>query len=163
MQKTAFQLILFSCIALFLGSSCSAKYERQLGFHSNLLMELAGNKSASPQEKLDGLADSFATMLDETTNIFNPKKGAKYLKSYVDQNEQSIDLIMKDISKWQNQMTPTETIFMGVKMAQKPYVKKIINLVPKFERRYKQYTFAARILKKVKGGVIDMGKRKIGL
>ncbi len=148
--------LLFLAVLPLLFSSCAAKLNRQLNWHQSELARAAnGNMPAS--EKLDILMNSFVNMADETLKPINPKKGIKYVKRYSEMNQQHIDKIMDDVQKWQGNMNQLETISTTMSLVQKPYAKKLIELYPKFRRKYNQYKFAMNLTNSITGGLGNVG------
>lgn len=141
-------------VALFLVSffnwNCAAlKQNKQLAAHQALLAKTAAS-NAPPEEKLDILMESLVDMMDESLSILNPVKGVKYVERYGEANEKSIMSILTQAENWRNSMNTVETVSFGVRMTKKPYNKKAIDLVPKFEKKYRQVKFVAKMTNKLK-------------
>ncbi len=150
-------------VLLLLSTSCGKQYLNRLAAHQNLLSQTAINKMMSPEEKMDVLANSFVNMMHESLDVLNPKKGTQFIQDFAKQNEKSIDAIFKDIAKWQSNMTDMEKVTLGLKMIRKPYARKLIELVPRFERKFNNIALASRLTGKLKNGLINLGKQKLKL
>jgi len=154
--------VIFSIGTLFLLSCGAARQAARLDGHREAL-QYAIDPSVSGEEKLDTLATSLEGMMDEALKIMNPEKGVKYVEKYQRQNEGNIDLLLNQIGEWQKSMSTGEKIGFGIRMVQKPYARDLIDLIPKFERKYKQVKFAAGLSKKVKEGLIEAGLKGLGI
>lgn len=156
------------CCLPFLLSSCGAsKRLQQLNFHSDTLSK-AASSNASATDKVDAIGTSFVKMMGEALSIKNPKKGVDYVKKYADQNESSLNSIFKSLETSQKDMNPIERVNYAATLLKKPYAKDLVNLVPKFERKFKQVEFIARLAGKMKGGIggaifKGVGKNLLGL
>ncbi len=141
-------------------SSCNSS--KMLSRHSNLLSQTAVG-SLPPEDKLDVLATSFVEMMHDGLRFGNPKKGLAFVKSYGTQNKPHFDAIFKDVDAWIGQLNTIEAIALGLRMLNKPYIGKLIDLIPKFERKYQQVSLLMDMTKKLKGGLINAGAKKLGL
>ena len=150
----------FSLISLF--SCATARQTKQLNWHNQTLQRVV-QSPLSGEKKLDTLAISFIQMMDEGLGIINPKKGLAYVTKYTKQNEKTIDLLLNEIGAWQNDLSTMEKISFGIRLIQKPYAKDFVDLVGKFERKYKQVKFVMDLSKKVKIGMLDAGLKGLGL
>ena len=139
-----------------------ARQTAQLKYHQNLLAWTV-DASIHPEQKLDTLATSFVQMMDQGLRILNPKKGLAYVTEYGQQNEESIDAILQQVGTWQKDMKTVEKITYGLRLIQKPYAKEFIDLIGKFERKYKQVKFISNLSKKVKTGLVNAGMKELGL
>jgi hypothetical protein len=109
------------------------------------------------EEKIDAAATSFVKLMNEGLSILNPKKGLAYVKKYGQQNQASIDKILEEVSTWQSEMNTFQKIGFVASMVQKPYAKELVDLVPKFQRKYNQVKFVSNISRKIKE-VVTFGK-----
>lgn len=157
-------LIFFLFTALLLGNTgCAAwKQNRWLADHRQNLQRLADSKSP-PEQKLDGLIQDYVQFMKEDLKFANPVKGVKYVQKYHDQNEAAMDKILRESEQWQGKLNLTEKISLGVRGVQKPYLKDLIDLAPKFKRKYKQYAFAVKLASKVTGGLTKIAGKELGL
>lgn len=149
--------------AILLTTGCaSRKQGKWLDSHYQLLQK-AANSKISPEEKLDILANSYTTMMHQSLNFVNPKKGVKFAKEYTRQNEKNIEKILKELGTWRKDMGTMEHIAFGLKMTNKPYAKDLVDLFPRFKRKFKLYSKVISLSGKVGKGLIGLGGRKLGL
>ena len=161
MKNISTYLVLFLA-AFFLTGCAGVRQTKQLASHQNLLTDYSlGNMPT--EEKVDALATSLIKMMNESMSILNPKKGVAYVKRYNDQNKKSIDLMLKEIAGWQDKMDTVQKISFVAKMLQKPYTKELFDLIPKFERKYRQVKFVMNLTSKVKKGLGGLAGKVIGL
>lgn len=162
-MKTIYLNLGILFLAIFLSSGCaSRKQGKWLDSHYQLLQK-AANSNISPEEKLDILANSYTSMMHQSLNFVNPKKGVKFAKQYAEQNDKNIGKILKSLGAWQEDMGTMELIALGLKMSKKPYTKDLIELFPRFKRKFKMYSKVISLSGKVGKGLIGLGGRKLGL
>ena len=147
---------LLLALTIILFTSCNAKLNRQLAWHESELSR-AANGNLPPEEQLDILMNSFVTMTEESLKPISPKKGVRYVKKYSKMNQKHIDKILSNIQSWQQNMSDKKRIITSIRLIKKPYIKKIIELVPKFEKKYKQYAFAMKMTRSITGGLKKFG------
>lgn len=99
--------------------------------------------------------------LKEDLKFVNPVKGVKYVQKYHDQNEAAMEKILREAEAWQGKLGLTDKLALGVRIAQKPYLKDVVDLTPKFKRKYKQYAFAAKLAGKVTGGLFKFAGKDL--
>jgi len=147
-------LFLFSIVFLLTG--CGAVQNKQLRAHQSLLTDYSMGTMPT-EEKIDAVATSFVKLMNESLSILNPKKGVAYVKRYHQQNQPAIDKILDEVSNWQGEMNTLDKINFVAGMVQKPYTKDLVDLVPKFQRKYNQIKFMSNLAGKLKN-VISFGK-----
>ncbi len=150
MKLIQIKWLMLGFAAVLLLSGCGAKRQAsQLLNHKNLLNAIAtGN--AGPEEKLDALVGSFTGMMHEGLRIANPKKGVNYVTQFGNDNTQAIEKILGEVGDWQKGLSGIEKATLALRMAQKPYAKEVFELIPKFQRKYKQISFVGKMTKKLK-------------
>jgi hypothetical protein len=149
------KLIFFSLLvgALLAQSGCaSMKQNRWLSAHRDNLRSIA-NGNMSPEQKLDGMLADYVQFLQEDLKFVDPRKGIKYVQKYHDQNEASMEKILRESEQWQGKLNLMEKGSLAIRVVQKPYIGRLIDLAPKFKRKYKQYAFAAKLAGKMTGGL----------
>jgi len=161
MQKIA---LLFALAALLIApSGCASwKQNRWLAEHNKTLKRLA-ESNLPAEQKLDGLVRDYVQFMNEDLKFLNPVKGVKYVQKYHDQNERYIDKILSDTQKWQGKLNTLEKVELGVRIAQKPYLKDVVDLVPKFKKKYKQTAFVVNMTSKVVGGLTGLLGKGLGI
>lgn len=161
MQKIA---LLFAFAGMLIASSgcASWKQNRWLAEHNKTLKRLA-ESNLPAEQKLDGLVQDYVQFMNEDLKFLNPVKGVKYVQKYHDQNEQYIDKILADTQKWQGKLNTLEKVELGVRIAQKPYLKDVVDLVPKFKKKYKQTAFVVNMTSKVVGGLTGLLGKGLGI
>ncbi len=165
MKKMSLKLITYSALLylVLVFTGCAAtRQANQLESHKNMLLG-ALDKNVSVEKKMDALAGSMLGMMNQSLKILNPKKGVDYVKKYSNQNQGSIESLVKQIGTGQQEMKVGQKIAFGLKMVQKPYMKDLIALVPKFKRKYNQLKFAMKLLGTFKKGLTGMVGNKLQL
>lgn len=143
------QYILFAllCTAIFTSSCASKKMAKQLTYHNSQLAQLA-ERNMDAGEKVDVLAALMIEALEESLQFQNPKNTVKFLKRYTKQNKASINSIYNEIEAWYSPMSPTSKLVATARIGTKPYVRQLLNLVPKVEskinRKLKAVFFLSR-------------------
>ena len=151
-MKKILPLLLLLSVVVFETGCASWKQNKWLSAHKKELNRLA-NSNLSPEQKLDGLVQDYIKFMNEDLKFINPVKGVKYVKKYHDQNRASMEKILNASEKWQGNLNAIDKIALGVRTIQKPYIKDLIDLAPKFKRKYKQYAFAVELASKIGGGI----------
>ncbi len=155
-------ILIYLGIALLLTSSCASKKQGQwLMKHSELLKKAARSETMSKEQKLDILAGSFTKMMHQSLNFANPKKGVLYAKTYSEQNKDNIDIILKDIGQWREDMNILEVAAFALKLSKKDYIKDFIDLYPRFQRKFKTYSTIIGLSSKVGKGIIGLGGKQL--
>ncbi len=147
-------VLIFLLVSIVLGgNSCASLRQNQwLSAHQKELKRLA-DSNLSAEQKLDGMVQDYVKFMNEDLKFIDPKKGVKYVKKYHDQNRASMDKILKGAEIWQDGLGTLDKVALGVRTVQKPYIKSLIDLAPKFQRKYKQYKIALELAGKVGGGL----------
>lgn len=153
-------LVLVAALIL-IGTGCAGlKQNSWLSAHQKELKRLA-DSNLSPEQKLDGMVQDYVKFMQEDLKFVDPRKGVKYVKKYHDQNRGSMDKILSSSDKWQGNLNTIDKISLGVRTVQKPYIRDLINLAPKFKRKYKQYKFALELAGKVGGGLTKFAGKEL--
>jgi len=161
MQKLT--LLLFLAGLLFVQPGCASwKQNRWLSHHTKTLKALA-ESNLPAEKKLDGLVQDYIQFMNEDLKFLNPVSGAKYVQKYHAQNERYIDKILKDSQKWQGDLNTLEKIELGVRVAKKPYINDLVDLVPKFKKKYKQTAFIVNLTSEVVGGLTGFLGKGLGI
>lgn len=142
-------LILITLVTLLLSSCAVSKQKGWLAEHQRQLTKAATDTRMSKEQKLDILGTSLADMMHQSLDFLNPKKGISFAQSYANANNDNIAKIVDDLSPWINNLNTIESIALGAQLIKKPYTKDLIDLVPRFRRKYKQYQAVSRLLGKV--------------
>jgi hypothetical protein len=151
MKNIIYFFLLFATV--FTQSGCAAwQQNKWLSAHRQNLQRLASG-NLNPEQKLDGLIQNYIVFMNEGLRFVNPVKGVKYVKKYHDQNSVVIEKILKDVEGWRNSLNTVDAVAAGVRTARKPYVKDVIDLAPKFKKKYEQYAFVANLTGKIAGGL----------
>ncbi len=147
------QIIKFSyliTIILLLNSCGAAKMSKLLGEHQSTLSTTANAKMPTDQ-KLDVLGTSLVNVISQSLSYGRTKCSIQHVKKFGEQNDQSINKMVKEIGSWMEQKPITERVLLLASIAKKPYARELINLVPKFEkkvnRKIKTFMFASKVLK----------------
>ena len=155
---------LLTLIILFvLPIGCASwQQNRWLSEHHQDLQHFA-NSSMSPEQKLDGLLTDYVQFMQEDLKFVNPVKGVKYVKKYHDQNEVAMEKILQESEQWQNKLGTLDKVSLGVRVVQKPYLKDLVDLAPKFRQKYKQYAFAVKLATRITSGLTRLAGKELGL
>jgi hypothetical protein len=158
------KLIQFSLVLLLLVSqSCaSSKQNKWLSAHQTQLTQLANGKLNS-EAKLDGLLADFVLFMKEDLKFVNPKKGIKYVQKYHDQNIDAIEKIIQENEKTQSSMNLLDKGAFAIRVLQKPYIQDLVDLAPKFKKKYNQYAFVAKMSGKMTGGLSKVAGKGLNL
>lgn len=140
------------CLAICFANCASFKQNRWLAAHQKELSRLA-NSNLPAEEKLDGLVQDYVKFMNEDLKFIDPVKGVKYVKKYHDQNRVAMEKILRESEKWQKDLDGIEKLALAVRTVKKPYIRDLIDLGPKFKRKYKQYAFALELGSKITGGL----------
>jgi hypothetical protein len=148
---------------LFLLNSCaSAKQKGWLSAHRNRLTESAESPTLSAEEKVDVLLTTYAVLMDEGLRFVNPAKGIRYIRHFHTQNEANIGKILAQSGTWMEQLDTRQSIGLGLRLIQKPYIGRFIDLYPKFKRKYETYKFIMDMSGKVAGAFGQVGRKVLG-
>jgi len=161
MHRTA---ILFALTALFLFPTGCASWQqtRWLNDHQQELQKLASS-TLPAEQKLDGLLADYVQFMQEDLKFVNPVKGVKFVKKYHDQNEAAMEKILRESEQWQNKLNTLDKVSLGVRIVQKPYLKALVDLAPKFKQKYRQYAFAVKFVSRVTGGLTHLAGKELGI
>lgn len=159
MKKTTLLFLALSTLCL-LSSCASFKQNRWLAAHQKELNRLA-NSNLPAEQKLDGLIQDYVKFMNEDLKFIDPVKGVKYVKKYHDQNRTSMEKILRESETWQKKLDGIEKLALGVRTVQKPYIRDLVDLGPKFKRKYKQYAFALELASKITGGLTKFAGKEL--
>ncbi|MEO6758443.1 MAG: hypothetical protein ABIO24_03245 [Saprospiraceae bacterium] len=147
---------------LFSTGCASWKQHRWLNEHRQNLQRLASS-NLSPEQKLDGMLADYVLFMQEDLKFVNPVKGVKYVQKYHDQNQAAMEKILQESEQWQSKLGTLDKVSLGVRVVQKPYLKDLIDLAPKFKRKYNQYAFAVKLATGITGGLTKFAGKSLGL
>ncbi|MBL7779831.1 MAG: hypothetical protein JNM22_01355 [Saprospiraceae bacterium] len=151
MQKLLLLFLLAGTVLVHTGCA-SWKQNRWLSEHRANLSRIA-NSNMPPEQKLDGLLTDYVEFMKQDLKFVDPVKGVKYVKKYHDQNEAAMDKILQEAEQWQSKLSLLDKGSLAIRVVQKPYIGSLIDLGPKFKRKYKQYAFAVKLAGKMTGGL----------
>ncbi len=161
MKNKALQYFILLTAIIYLGTGCAAKKQGEWLNKHAVLLEQAANSKISGEKKMDILATSLTQMMHQSLNFTNPKKGAMYSKAYFEQNNANIDKILKDMDLFREDMGAIELISFALRMKNKPYTKDLIDLIPRFRRKYKTYSFLMGATNKITKGFMGLGGKAL--
>jgi hypothetical protein len=159
MRKHFFVLLLGTAL-LSLQSCASLQQNHWLSQHKSNLQALADSNLA-PEQKLDGLLNDYVLFLNQDLKFADPRKGIKFVKKYHDQNLAAIENVLSGSEVWKEKMDLKDKLAFGVRIVQKPYLKDLIRLGPKFKRKYKEYEFAVKMATRISGGITKLAGKNI--
>ena len=157
-------LFLFAFLAITLTNTGCASWQQNkwLSAHRANLTRIA-NSNMSPEQKMDGLIEDYLQFIREDLKFVDPRKGIKYVRKYHDQNEAAMDKILGEADRWQNNLDLVGKASLAVRIAKKPYLDDLLDLGPKFKRKYNQYAFVAKMTSKIGGGLGKLAGKALGL
>lgn len=151
-----------SALVLGLTTGCAAiQHKRWLQQHQRTLRQLA-ESNLSAEQKMDGLAQNYILLMEEGLRFVNPVKGAGYIQKYHDQNQASIEKILKDTGQWQSGLNALEVVSLAGRTVKKPYIGDMVRLVPKFKKKYNQYAFIVKMTSGITGGLTKFAGKALG-
>ncbi|MBL7802228.1 MAG: hypothetical protein JNL02_00715 [Saprospiraceae bacterium] len=112
---------------------------------------------------MDGLIEDYLQFIREDLKFVDPRKGIKYVQKYHDQNEAAMNKILGEAERWQSNLDMVGKASLAVRIAQKPYLDDLMDLGPKFKRKYNQYAFVAKMSAKIGGGLGKLAGKALGL
>ena len=135
-----FQLLLGSLLIIGF-SACGIS--TMLAPHQTALQKAAYNTPA-PEAKMDILGETLVKVMDETLRFGSTRKSVKYVERFSQENEEVIKVILKDLEAHTNQLGMLDKVSFYSGLLQKDYARRMVTLVPKFERKVgrKAKTFA---------------------
>lgn len=153
---------LFAALCLFLLGSCASS--KQAGWLSDHQVKLqkAANGDIAGAERLDLMASSLIDMMHQGLNFGNPKKGVRYLEAYKTQNAGLIKGVTSKLQGWYSGMSVIEKGSFILGLTQKAYVKDLIDLIPRFKNKYKQFKIANDIVGLFGPSLMDLGMKQLG-
>ncbi len=155
--------VFFACLCLLGATGCASwQQNRWLDDHHQNLQRLA-NGSLPAEQKLDGLLTDYVQFMQEDLKFVNPVKGVKYVQRYHDQNEALIEKILRESEQWQSKLNTLDKVSLGVRVVQKPYLKALVDLAPKFRQKYRQYAFAVKLASRITGGLTRLAGKELGI
>ncbi|MBL7818565.1 MAG: hypothetical protein JNL70_26435 [Saprospiraceae bacterium] len=161
MKQFSFFIAVFAAL-LSLQSCASAKQNTWLKAHRAQLETLASG-SMKTEDKVDGMLSDYVVLMEEGLQFVNPVKGVKYIKKYHSQNEAAMNKIVTESNSWINNLDDMQAVGLGLRVVKKPYLKKFVELAPKFKKKYETYRFILDMTGKVAGGFGKIGKKAVGL
>ena len=138
-MKTSYSFLLFTFVlaSLSLSSCASLRVGKLLDTYENRISTIAKG-GESPEQKFDALAGTLVDVMEETIRIGKIRPGVKFIKGFSEENKPTIEKIITDLSVWQKNMSIAEKALFWGKVAFKPYTRKLVLLVPKFEKTVQQ-------------------------
>lgn len=139
---------LFIILIVVTATSCaSIKQKSWLKNHDALLQESL--ISDDPDVLLNGLSESLVGMMDQSLGFVDPRKGVEYIKKYTGENKQSVDLIIDKLGVEMEEMNPLSKASFVIGLLKKDQIRNLIELAPKFQRKYKQISFMTKVMGKL--------------
>jgi len=148
-----YPLMLLIGTLLLINSCATARFNTAIQKHTDNLKAVLGPEF-SVEQKTDAIGMTLVEVLEESLEISSVKKSVNYMTSFGKQNEKIIDQLLSEIGSTNGDMEGLEQGLFLLKMGQKDYVKKLIQLIPKFEkkvnRKVKTFNFMSNIFKFLK-------------
>lgn len=151
MKSINFQFVCLMGLLAFTLSSCgSAKMAQYMDQHKATLAKALVN-GVSGEDKLDIVAGSLVTALNESLSYSSTKKSVQHINKFSKSNEKALNTIIKDLDGWMQGMSPAEKIMTFGKIAKKPYAKELMTLIPQVEKKVNRKMQTFKIASKLLG------------
>ncbi len=138
------RLLILSLLIMTQLSCITAKKQNAMldGYRQDLTSALKND--VNTEQKIDILGTSLVEMMTQSLEFKSSIKAGKFVKKFGDQNA---DIITEIIEEVQSSVSSNPLLIMS--LMNKPYVKDLINLIPKFEQKFKRIAWVAKIMGKV--------------
>lgn len=148
----------FSFVIILLAACASTKQNTWLNEHNASLskIKLSG---LSADEKLDIIMESYVSMMHQSLDFLNPKKGVAFAEKYNDQHKDLIISVLEEVNEDYNSLSKAQKISKGIGMMGKSYSKDFVELFPRFQKKYKFLNSITDVNKRIKEAVLE----KLGL
>ena len=162
MKRTLLFLIPLS-ITLLLSSCASMNQKGWLANYQTELTRVANDPDMKPEAKMDVIMNTYASVMERGMKFIDPRDGVKFIQTFQDQNQTNIGKITEASSNWISGLKTAEGITFGLRVTQKDYLPRYIDLVPKLYRKYEQYKAVHSLTKTILGGFGDYGDTILGM
>lgn len=128
------RLSIIILIALMTSSCAGVRMNKGIKAHSKYLEDVAyGNLSS--EDKLEALALDMIAMLNESLDFKKARHSHKFITTYLDKNEASMNAIYSEFNNWYKALSIFEKGEVISRQVQKPYVKELRQVIPKMEKK----------------------------
>ncbi len=142
------QILFILLVATQIACVSAKKQGNMINAHQSAL-SMALKDDLNSEQKLDILGETLVDMMRESLNFKNPVKGGKYVKKFGDQNGKMIESIIRSLESETKNLDPMSQISMGMSLMSKPYFGELLELLPKFEQKFKSIAFVANLASKI--------------
>lgn len=122
-------------ITLLFTSSCANKKMAALHEQHSLRLNKLNGANLSSEEKIDGLAQTYIQLLEESLSYRSVRKSVKHIKKFNSENKIVLGDLLSQIEKDQANKSLEEQARSFLRLSQKPYVSDLMTLVPKVEQK----------------------------
>jgi hypothetical protein len=162
MRSFMAQFALISILLVFTNCA-SMKQKNWLAEYQTELTRVANDETMKPEAKMDVIMNTYASVMERGLKFLDPRDGFKFIQAFQSQNQSNIDVITKQSSDWISGMKTTEGVTFGLRVTQKSYLPRYIDLVPKMYRKYEQYKAVHSLTKSILGGFGNYGDTILGM
>jgi hypothetical protein len=162
-MKSTLWLMLPLSILLVFTNCASMKQKNWLTEYQTELTRVANDETMKPEAKMDVIMNTYASVMERGLKFLDPRDGFKFIQTFQSQNQSNIDVITKQSSDWISGMKTTEGVTFGLRVTQKSYLPRYIDLVPKLYRKYEQYKAVHSLTKSILGGFGNYGDTILGM
>ncbi len=161
-NRTLLFLLPLSILLLFCNCA-SVKQKDWLVTYQTELTRVANDTLMKPEAKMDVIMATYANVMEQGMKFIDPRKGAKYIQTFQEQNQENITKITESSSGWVSGLNTTEGITLGLRVTQKDYFARYVDLLPKLYRKYEQYQAVYSLTKTILGGFGNYGNTVLGM
>jgi hypothetical protein len=144
MRSFMAQFALISILLVFTNCA-SMKQKNWLAEYQTELTRVANDETMKPEAKMDVIMNTYASVMERGLKFLDPRD------------------ITKQSSDWISGMKTTEGVTFGLRVTQKSYLPRYIDLVPKMYRKYEQYKAVHSLTKSILGGFGNYGDTILGM
>ena len=162
-MKPKFFFLLTLSILLIFCNCASVKQKDWLVSYQTELTRVANDSLMKPEAKMDVVMTTYANVMEQGMKFLDPRKGAKYIQTFQEQNQENITKITESSSDWVSGLNTTEGITLGLRVTQKDYFARYVDLLPKLYRKYEQYKAVYSLTKTILGGFGNYGDTVLGM
>lgn len=139
--------------ALLITSCASTRMLKQQTQYELQLKRLV-NSEMNLEDKVDGVAEIFDDVLQQSLEYSSDKNTTKHIDQFVKKNKSTINVLLDQIEGEMGKMNTVEQIQFSIRVLRQPYIKSFVSIVPKVEkkinRKLRQIQMFGRFIKIVK-------------
>lgn len=133
-----------------LGSCASTRMMTQQAEYSRMLKSLV-NAPIGIEEKMDGVAQVFDMVLQESMDYGSDKNTLKHINQFQKRNKSTMNELYQQMESEMKKMNVAQQLQFSISILRKPYIKSFMEIVPKVEkkinRKIRQISMFGKFLK----------------